>query len=119
LFIEKIGMVLRVPWQIVPIHVSMVVHALHQTLVHVHHNGEINIICHKLSLNCLIVFIGADQLARCLSVLHLAKIVEHVQHQMFVLGKYSYLFSFTFCEFVLVQVHGMALFVKRVREFFL
>ncbi len=35
-----VGMVRRVPWQIVLLPVSMVLHAVHPIIVHAHHNGK-------------------------------------------------------------------------------
>ena len=94
---QKTGMVLHVVWQIAQTHVRMVAHARHQTHVHVHLNGITNIVCPKLSLSKFVYsFLGADQPARCPSVFQRAKIVEHVRHQMFVLGKYSSMFFLTY-----------------------
>ncbi len=48
--IFKIGMVPRVPRQIVRIHVRMVAIAHRQTHVHVHRNGKTNSFCKNLSV---------------------------------------------------------------------
>jgi hypothetical protein len=44
----KTGMVQHVPCQIVPIHVKIVAHARYQIHVHVHLDGETNIVSEKV-----------------------------------------------------------------------
>ena len=88
----------------------------HQICAHVLRDGRIDIVSENLSVNILTIIIGMEQLVPYRFVPYRVKIMEHVRHQTFAIGRYIFLDKCSSILHFLAQVHGTVVLVKNVRN---